>query len=714
MSHRLPLLTFFGIALFPWTTAAGAPPASTFVCGIDGEPVVGCVVEARPGSGVESLLDHKSTLDTTSPGATFVTDTNGRADLTLTPGAWSLQVQHQGCVGFGSAWIPQPGDHHVAPDASPLVIDIGLNRVRRIEVIAQDANARPLSGVIVALLDPDRRNVPRSVLLETNQDDFPWGVTDDRGSLVFILDRDSRYGLAGAKRLQATALRYGGELAHAIQPVGSGDATIPLEVPPTVALRLRLSGDKPIHLLWANGDSSPKSSYTHVSWQSGTTLLDVLEVIISRWSLRLPSSGSTLRVFAPAAQVTFVTRANGHEEATRTVTLGEALEQELTLPLGPRYAKLSLKIVDESGEPRKTRGLRFAAQSTGTQRPVHVLQTGRTAGADPAHSQTAFLPAGPAGQLVVFAPDRRPLPAATPSPLAKVAIPALQPGATASVHFVIPQIYPLLVAGRVADSNGQPVAGALVVASGNATIAEARVPWHDSYQSVSSRSDGSFRIYGSHRKDLLYTVEVKRRLRSRSQAFEPGAQEVTIDVVRPGEIAGRVRCVLPELRKRIRLRLYSNGTQLKETSALRPDGKFQFKRLIPRTYAIQVELVGRTVLEVSDIAVRAGETVRHKKLEDLFVGHDFSIAEVRVRTKQGVPVVGCSIQTETNEDVSAWGILESWVETDADGLARIVLRRGYPPTITVRPSFSKKLRQFGSQTFENPTFPLDVVLDCKD
>lgn len=182
-------------------------------------------------------------------------------------------------------------------------------------------------------------------------------------------------------------------------------------------------------------------------------------------------------------------------------------------------------------------------------------------------------------------------------------------------------------------------------------------------------------------------------------------------------IQGRVRCVVPEIRDELRVSIRTTTSRYPVTRRPDPDGRFEFRDLEEGTYRLTVHLFGIreiVVYNLHDLTVQTGQTLIPPELEDLHVGHDFYLQEIRVFDPEGNPARGCSVAPLNGvERFPSWSRSS---HTDFDGYARVVVRRGetknarIDPPLKPRGTSRRLLDQLVPIDSRGPTAPIEVQL----
>jgi hypothetical protein len=229
------------------------------------------------------------------------------------------------------------------------------------------------------------------------------------------------------------------------------------------------------------------------------------------------------------------------------------------------------------------------------------------------------------------------------------------------------------VAGRVLDANGEPVAGAGVVALERVGDAWRRLP----QGATGSRADGGFALYGKF-AGARHAVSASAPgwAESPRVAFAPPASGLELRLRSGGAIAGALLCGEAVAPGSVRLVLagFDDGEARTWTASASMDGAFAFHDLPVGLYELSaVSQSDRTTLAtVAGIAVAGGAETRDPRLAPWDLRGRFTRIALDVRDAAGARV----------DDLRAWwrrtGGEDAWTEIDVEA-SRVELITATPP-----------------------------------
>ena len=129
-------------------------------------------------------------------------------------------------------------------------------------------------------------------------------------------------------------------------------------------------------------------------------------------------------------------------------------------------------------------------------------------------------------------------------------------------------------------------------------------------------------------------------------------------------------------------------------------------------YCVQIWLAQLLVVEIDDLVVAPGATVRPPGLQNLALSDQFKEVEIRMIDLEGEAVRGAKVEL-MDSDRSIEGLFYAHrAQTDARGIARLIVRRHDP--VRIRCSAPLEWRNtiptLREQFFTNPEFPLTVTM----
>jgi len=196
-----------------------------------------------------------------------------------------------------------------------------------------------------------------------------------------------------------------------------------------------------------------------------------------------------------------------------------------------------------------------------------------------------------------------------------------------------------LVAGRVVDAQGAPVAGGQVNVQASFDRGPGQAPsWYTRFWG-SIGQDGRFAVHEEPPGGALrLLVDNDAYAPSEPVLFAPGARDVRVVLARGGALAGAV--LFPEGLGPDAFRIVAAlGPDGEREAAPGTDGAFQLAGLPPGTCALSFQLAQGQLelLNVADIVVRDGETTRDPRLERVDLRSAVHRLSVRVHLPDGGP-----------------------------------------------------------------------------
>jgi hypothetical protein len=200
----------------------------------------------------------------------------------------------------------------------------------------------------------------------------------------------------------------------------------------------------------------------------------------------------------------------------------------------------------------------------------------------------------------------------------------------------------LVCAGLVVDEGGRPVANATVRVQGKVVQANGE-SWRDEPGlQVRSATDGAFQVRGTaHSADLRAQVEADGFLPATSAAFPTASAGLRFVLQRAAALAGSVLLKPPLEAADVLVELRAG--ERRETARLAPrgdHGDFTFASLPPGTVEVRARAIGdlRGELVVPDVDLRAGETARDPRLQDVDLLQGLNAISFTVVDDAGAPL----------------------------------------------------------------------------
>ena len=202
---------------------------------------------------------------------------------------------------------------------------------------------------------------------------------------------------------------------------------------------------------------------------------------------------------------------------------------------------------------------------------------------------------------------------------------------------------PILVAGRVHDISGAPIAGVnLHVQQKLFVHANGEEIYDDSQDALTvSSEDGSFAIYGDPPGPALRLLASQRAFLSPAPLpFTPGTEGLELTMLRAGSLEGSLTFPLLAKGSRITLQLVGadaivvNELKLKQESGIE---RFAFATLVPGVYDLNFKLASQqaTFYTITGIQVLEGEPTRDPRLQPVELASWLTPIALRVRTQDG-------------------------------------------------------------------------------
>ncbi len=314
-------------------------------------------------------------------------------------------------------------------------------------------------------------------------------------------------------------------------------------------------------------------------------------------------------------------------------------------------------------------------------------------------------------------------------PLAEVLFGNLKSGERKDMGTVTLDRGPLLVAGKVVDSSGNPVSGLRLSVTVTEETAQPREESRDrggfgrrgrngsTRLSIRTKTDGTFL---AHRDvDLLALGRLSlsdRKWTMTEQPFNPGDENLLITVTRGGSLVGRVTKSNPDLIGRLSV----STTRTDEKTAtedrgrrgrprggarIQSDGSYTVENLAPGTYSLRVTLGGMEAFTQEGLRVyEAQETT----VSPVMVGEGFRMAEVLVVAPEGTPLNDARVSVSlASGEAGGWMSFMNWgrgsSRTNEQGIVQVLIPSGPDFTLTVSSG-----RQRITRTVNPSTFPLTV------
>lgn len=198
---------------------------------------------------------------------------------------------------------------------------------------------------------------------------------------------------------------------------------------------------------------------------------------------------------------------------------------------------------------------------------------------------------------------------------------------------------PLLVAGRVLDASGVPVAGALVRLQIDSSAHVREIPMR--FPGVTER-DGSFRLHGFVAESELLRLQVKHLAHEELAPFPVtrGESEREVLLQNGASVEGRLLLEEDVAVEELEIRL-AGGTpgQTGPIVMVQGDGRFRFPRVEPGTYSLRVTLPeDGLVARVPGIEVAPGQARRDARLDPLDLRSAVRAFRVSIVDERGEPV----------------------------------------------------------------------------
>ena len=207
-----------------------------------------------------------------------------------------------------------------------------------------------------------------------------------------------------------------------------------------------------------------------------------------------------------------------------------------------------------------------------------------------------------------------------------------------------------IVSGRVVDRIGHPVPGAKFSLRSRATVRDGEMwPTIRMSGTQSTAADGEFTLYVPLGKtlpsyDLRLTTRAEGYVDDRQRGVRRGERDVEVVLSSAGTLAGSL--VFDEGLGPDDVRVWIRGSERKFVP-LRRDASFEVQALTPDTYSLEVvrretrwQTESRPAALIEGLLVRAGETCRDPRIQNLFVDNPFQTLRIRVVDRSSTPLKG--------------------------------------------------------------------------
>ena len=267
-----------------------------------------------------------------------------------------------------------------------------------------------------------------------------------------------------------------------------------------------------------------------------------------------------------------------------------------------------------------------------------------------------------------------------------------------------------LVAGRVVDAQGAPVAGGMAQVETSHERGPGQEPsWYTRFW-ASIEQDGRFAVHEEPPGGALrLTVENDAFMPSAPVEFAPGARELVVVLQRGGALAGTV--LFPEGLGSDAFRIVAAlGPDGEREATLGADGAFQLAGLPPGTATLSFQLVqGRLeLLNVADLAVQDGETNHDPRLERVDLRTAVHRLNVRVHLPDGSPANAGWVRA-LEEHGDEWNVAAFVLE---GGAAQLLVHR-WPADLVVNVPGFRVVRLADVQADQEVTLEAAFEVRCE-
>ncbi len=531
------------------------------------------------------------------------TGTDGCAALPAFAAAAQVAARHGALAGAMDVSCDQP---------PPWELRLAVQR--RVNVLVLDSAGDPAPGVPVGIA-ADWLGSPATI----------WrGTTGVDGTQTLVLADDS---LADALDARVAALAVGRDMPQVpFDPRGAGDVSVELRLPPTGALRVVLRtldgtpfrGAARVVVMPADDATETSAPRTELArWQradavEGVALFPRVGLGVRLHVLALDPDDAWLR-----AETSCAGPVAAGQEAAVEVVVGQALPVvvgRLVTPDGvpvDGQAFVARLVVDPELDVLDDLDLDATTDAAGRFRLAFA----------------ASLEEGASAALEIGRHAATPWGGVERDSVVTVELSALEPGGVTDVGDVTTDAFTKLVAGRVLDASGAPLADAEIVISRKTSYGALDL---GAAKGARSGPDGTFDVRGAaQRGRLLVSAQARGWYLPEPHEFGAGATGVELRLRTAGGVAGRIRMADVPRGFLVSVRVRS----VAETGAAHADsrltrladldtatGAFELFTLPPGTATVEVWVgFGDTepALVVPDVAVVAGELTRDPRLADI-------------------------------------------------------------------------------------------------
>jgi hypothetical protein len=504
------------------------------------------------------------------------------------------------------------------PAHDPSTLAVALVRDFTLEVKVVGATGEPVSDAPVVLRTPEG-----SRFVEHAE-----RVTDANGGARFA-------------HLVLQAPELGLPLHVAVKGLlgESAEAALDRRAPPTAPLELRLPafGGLDVRAMGIEGDPGTLPERVEVRYDDQPADLDTLWRSGPSVGAPLENGVARFRHLRVGADLIVSAKLKDSKEETRVRTRGPGFQGEVVpveLKLAANGALLRVRLFDPAGQPLAERAVTTRVD---TRFDSHTWTVEAQHTSDAAGSVAVWIGA------VARAAETRSLlvtetgPHGGPFRSGTLALRAALPSGCLDGGDLTLTELPVLVGGRVVDSDGIPIAGAKILAAVEMPGGE---PGQFETLDISLATDatGAFTLRGSSPTATVRVRALHGERRSNAVERPRGAADVVLTVWTGGAIAGRVLIDADVPIDALAAFVYPSELvdplvdALSSTTKFDPDGRFRTGGLLPGRYSFGFTgwTAGRGLGEIRDIAVRSGETTADPRLAALDLRGRCSVLRVEL------------------------------------------------------------------------------------
>ena len=257
---------------------------------------------------------------------------------------------------------------------------------------------------------------------------------------------------------------------------------------------------------------------------------------------------------------------------------------------------------------------------------------------------------------ITFTPQVRPE-ASDPTPTGNLTLEhALQAGVTHLGDVVLDVNRTVALAGRVVDEHDAPVADARLEISRISRFASGGQAHVGVDVDVCSADDGAFELRVAEPADSEFAVSAQKDGYLASGAVEArfGTADLRVRLQRAGSITGSLTLdAADQDLVGIRAR-YGNPPRTREPRLDAATGAFTFESLAAGTYEVDITLrgVGRPILSVPDVVVRAGEATADPRLQAVSLPAGLHRVRVLVQDSAGRALADAVVRADEPADLA--------------------------------------------------------------